>query len=265
MKRTIAKLLLAFAVVAGCAARKDLQIHEGPKSELAEPVGLMPSVLLKDMPGAVAEGEEPFFAGVFVGNLVSSGGYYLEDTKGEGSPARSLHYDFNATEEYGALARDFVDRLVADELNRRGLSWTRLSPEAGSVPTPTRRTVRGSHPLDGTDNVNTPRYELEPLPLPGANALGAGYSSYLVPIIAIYYSHNGGWFIGQRMGCGGGARIRLLLVDYEAASGRTRGWRDVEARTIEGLINQPNGAQLQDFLIATEAKVRDEIHRHPLP
>lgn len=266
MSRFFAAALLALLMIAGCAARKDLIVRDGPDGQLQVPVGLLPAVLLSELPGALAEGEEPFYAGIFVGNLVHSGGYFLEDTQGEGSPARSLNYAFNAQEEYGKTAKDFVDDLMGDELTRRDVAWTRLPPAPpGSLPAPTRRAVRGSHPLDGTDNVNTPRFELEPVALAGSGALGEGVTSYLVPIIALYYSHNGGWFIGQRMGCGGGARIRLLLVSYDAASGRATSWRDIEARTIENLINNPNGAQLQDFLIATEAKLSDTLRRGLLP
>jgi hypothetical protein len=59
---------------------------------------------------------------------------------------------------------------------------------------------RGTDPADGTDNINLPRFDLEPAPVTDLSLLPAGVDWVVAPTVVLYYSHNGGWFIGQRYG-----------------------------------------------------------------
>ncbi|MCB9758867.1 MAG: hypothetical protein H6739_03430 [Alphaproteobacteria bacterium] len=259
-------LLILGLALGGCAAREDFVVHDGPDARPKDlgAVGLVGATALSALPGALAE-DDPFFEGLFIGNVTHSGGFLFEETEGEGSPVRSKEYTFAAQDTYTETASEWLDGAFAEELDRAGLSWVRLEAPPEAIPLPARRKVRGSSEQDGTDNVNLPRFTLEPAPLPAGHALGEGVEAYVVPLIVVYYSHNGGWFVGQRKGCGGGARLRVFWTVYDAATGRVVSWRDVETRSIHNYINQPNGAQLDDFLIETEGKFEDELHKHLVP
>ncbi|MCB9791816.1 MAG: hypothetical protein H6741_03730 [Alphaproteobacteria bacterium] len=253
---------------AACAARDDRIVHDGPEASLKglSAVGLAPALFLQDMEGALGEQPDPFEAGLYLGHVTNSGGFVRELTEEEGSPVRSKEYTFTAQDAYRQQAQEWLDVSLGEALTADKLSWSRLPGlDASAVPTPVRRRVRGSNELDGTDNVNLPRFTLEPQPLAGGDALGGGFAAYVVPIVVYYYSHNGGWFIGQDKGCGGGARARVLITLYDAASGRVLSWRDVDVRSINNYVNQPNGAQIDDFLIETEAKFAKQISKSLFP
>lgn len=264
-----APLILA-VLLAGCAARKDLTVQESVPPGL-EPatVALLPAVLLAELPGAIPEGEDAFTAGVFVGNVVHSGGYIFDgDETGAdaGLPVRSKSIELNAQDAYIRSVKAWTDARFSEALRETGLQVLPLGalpPDA--LPTPTRAPRRGSDPQDGTDNVNLPRFDLSAAPWPEAPRHAAGADVVLLPVVVLYYSHNGGWFVGQRMGCGSGARMRLFWAVYDGKTGAPLGWQDVEARHLDAYLMTPNKAQLEDHLIAVEERVGAELRgRVPL-
>ncbi len=130
------------------------------------------------------------------------------------------------------------------------------------MPEPVRRRVRGTHPADGTDNVNLPRFSLEPSALvPGSVE---GVDQVLVPLVVRYYSHNGGWFLGQEYGCGMGARLRVMWTLYDNASGAPLAWGEVDARELDNRVASPSSAQLEDALLEVEAAVAKELKKQIL-
>lgn len=262
--------LLLLPLFTACAARKDLSVYSGGSATPStHGVTVFPALMLGDAPGAVPEGLDAFSAGLYVGNIVHSGGYVFqgsEDGEDAGLPVRSKEIELLAHTEYTRSIRSWVDLQFTLAIQERDL---RIIPERGrdieEVPLPVRTTRRGSDPRDGTDNVNLPRFDLAPAPWPELASMNMTTDLVIQPWVVLYYSHNGGWFIGQRMGCGSGARLRMFWVVYDAATGAPLSWDDVEARHIDPYLMTPNTAQLEDHLIEVEERVAEEIFRLILP
>lgn len=164
----------------------------------------------------------------------------------------------------GAVALETRARLIELQplptLRQQGVEWLtgvlteRLGPAtAAAWPTATLRHVsaRGSDPDDGRDNLNLPRTTLVPEPVPDAPA-----GRVLVPFLRSYYTHNGGWFLGQRWGCLAGARVDVLVVLYDG--GRPVWWTEAAGRSLGGAA-QATPAELDQRLLDAEAQVRDAL------
>ncbi|MEZ4319090.1 MAG: hypothetical protein R3F61_16365 [Myxococcota bacterium] len=184
---------------------------------------------------------DPFRRNTVVGNLTFTGGFVTENT-GAGL--------FNVSKEVSLASEDLYRTQVSDWLaDTLGPPTVVLDPPP---PPPVRRDERGTRRHDGHDNVSLPRMELRP------QAGGTFTEPTLVPWVVTYVTHNGGWFFGQEYGTGGGARIRVLLVAYDA-NGQVLGYRDVDASRISERVFSPTGPQMQDFLITLEEKVARKI------
>ncbi|RME23080.1 MAG: hypothetical protein D6798_14260 [Deltaproteobacteria bacterium] len=287
------------AFTAGCAAhRRDVVLRPGPPVARPTSVALAPAVLLHAgqlelAPGGAevrarvftpdqeeagaTEGDtgsnEPtpevaalldvFYANYYVGKVWHSGGYeYLPEV---GNQVRSLGLRFSQQAAYAAQAQEWTDATMGEVLTERGVSWSPVTASVESaLQPPRRRTVRGTGPLDGEDNQNLPRFELIPQPLDPGALPEIDADTLLVPIIVHYYAHNGGWFVGQSRGCAAGARFRLLWVLHDSRTGAVRTWGDIAARYVEDYFYTPNDVQLQDYLMAVEARVRGALERELL-
>ncbi|MDP6931903.1 MAG: hypothetical protein QGG40_03265, partial [Myxococcota bacterium] len=161
-------------------------------------------------------------------------------------------------------ATAWLGETLSEELQRRNVSWTPVTLAPGTVPAPTRSRHRGSHPEDDHDNLSLPRWTFQPGPLEPSSLthLDDTVSAVLVPMLLHYYSHNGGWFLGQTMGCAGGARIRVGWAVYDRTTGQPLQWGDVDARELSEAEFSPNSAVLQDFLLAAEQTLQKELRRH---
>lgn len=217
-------------------------------------MAVAPAMLLNHVPGTVER--DPFSDGLHVGHLHMAGGYVVLETD-RGMQHRSKHVEPSAEEEYAASAKTWLDSAVAEVLESRrfeALPLTEAIPPS-AVEAPRRRIERGSGPDDLRDNQNLPRFELDPGSLDPSKlpAPPEGASKVLVPIVVHYYSHNGGWFLGQTYGTGGGARLRVLWVIHDAESGRPMRWGEVSARALSGTMS-PSRAEVEDCLIEAEER-----------
>lgn len=247
---------LLLQAVLGCgwyAKPPKVFLDEGPEApRKLGTVALADTVLLTELEGL--EGEDAFRRGIYVGNVIMRGGYVTEDDPEYGMQVRAKEYDFGSQAEHADTVRTWSDAAFAEMLQDGKVVYRRAEV---SVPEPRRARVRGSHPQDGTDNVNLPRFSLEPEPL-APNSV-EGVDQVLVPLVVRYYSHNGGWFIGQEYGCGMGARLRVLWTLYDNASGAPIAWGEVDARELDNRVASPSSAQLEDALLSVEAAVAREI------
>ena len=264
MNRMKNAALLALLLLTGaCAAKKDLferELPDAPKAK-GKTIGLWPSTLLFELDGAVPDGMDTFSAGLFVGNVVHSGGYVyagVDGAEGEadeaGLPVRSKEFTLNAEAEFEPLARSWLDAELFAAVSAV-TTPQRLPAPSAPLPAPIRRVRRGTDPADGTDNINLPRFDLEPAPVTDLSLLPAGVDWVVAPTVVLYYSHNGGWFIGQRMGTGSGARIRVFWTIYDTKTGGVVSYGDLEARSISPYVLTPNKGQLEDLLIQSEEKI----------
>jgi hypothetical protein len=80
-----------------------------------------------------------------------------------------------------------------------------------------------------------------------------------------YYSHNGGWFIGQPNGCPAGGRARVLWALHDAHDGRVLSWGEVGVQTRTPYYYSPNAAELQDYLMTVERELMLRIERQLAP
>lgn len=247
-------------LLGACAANKDLFVKGADplRARTLGAIGLLPSVVLSEVPGLL-EGEEPFYDGLFVGNVQHLGGVVLSDDDSGALPSRSKEFRLSAAESYLSQGKAWLDQTLAGVLEARKVAFVRL-PDVGAagVPAPTRTRRRGSDENDGSDNVNLPRFDLAPGGWSPDLSLGA-VPAVLVSYLVVYYTHNGGWFIGQRWGCGAGARIRVFTVLYDATTGVALTWRDSEARSIDKYEASPNQAELEDLLMAAESAVARDL------
>lgn len=256
-RRSLIGLLLSVAVLSGCpnaSFKKGLApvVHSGGALPPAWPsVALAPTVFLEDLEGAVVA--DPFADNLTIGNIWFSGGYEL--LAEVDNQVRSVKYEVDHVAEYRASLVALLDTRLGRALDAHGLQWSRLDAPI-TPPTPRRALVRGTGPLDGADNQNLPRVDFEPRPLPTPPGDLPGQPQLLlVPVVVHYYSHNGGWFVGQEEGCPAGARFRLLWTLYDAHTGAVVGWRDLETRTLQRWYYSPNRTEIQDYLIRVEDDV----------
>ncbi|MFT5684471.1 MAG: hypothetical protein ACI8RZ_005412 [Myxococcota bacterium] len=230
---------------------------EGPAAAIPPGIALAPAVLLYTLPDAVGE---PFYAGEYVGDVWLSGGF-VRFEEFDNQP-RSVNLELRHEDRYAEQATGWLDGVFANLLDERAIPWAPMTAEV--VPArPMRTDVRGSGPLDGTDNQNLPRFDLRPLPLTAPPTLPPGTDAVLVPMIVHYYSHNGGWFVGQGIGNPAGARIRVLWSLY-GDDGGVLTWGDLGTRYLEPYFYTPNQAQLQDYLIEVETEIARQLSRRAL-
>ncbi|MEY3213265.1 MAG: hypothetical protein RIT28_3746 [Pseudomonadota bacterium] len=265
MNRLPNAALLTLALLTGaCAAKKDLFERDLPDAPQAKgkTIGLWPSTLLFEQEGAVPDGMDAFSAGLFVGNVVHSGGYVYAGVDGAegvpddaGLPVRSKEFTLNAEAEFEPLARAWLDAELFAALSAVTTPQRLPAPNA-PLPTPVRRVRRGTDPNDGTDNINLPRFDLEPVPVSDLSLMPTGVDWVVAPTVVLYYSHNGGWFIGQKMGSGSGARIRVFWTIYDTKTGGVVSYGDLEARSLSPYVLTPNKGQLEDLLIQSEEKIQ---------
>ena len=238
----------------GCLYRK-------PPATFVDQSGALPKkpgVVGVAEPVFLAEGSDDAFAdGVYVGSITMSGGFIVEGDDEHGMQTRSKEYAFSSAESYRVLAAEFVSRELAEALTDDGVVWRSVDVDA---PLPERHGYRGTHPEDRKDNVNLPRFTLSPTPLAPASA--DDVEIVLVPYVVRYYSHNGGWFYGQELGCEAGARLRVFWVAYDNASGAPLAHRDIDVRHFEEHLFSPSSAQLEDALIEVEGLVSKDLDKH---
>ena len=238
-------------VLLACA-NPALIVEQGPSLSDTPRIALAPTVLLQDLPG----GADPFTSGEYVGDVWLSGGF--ERMPENNNQIRSVHIELREQDAYAAQGKAWLDGAFAALLDARGAAWSPLQEDISPALTrPVRTDVRGTGPLDGADDQHLPRFTLRPAPLDPAAlpALPAGTEAILVPILVHYYSHNGGWFVGQAKGNPAGARIRLLWSLHDVSDGRVLTWSSLESRYLEPYYYSPNQAELQDYLIATEEEL----------
>ena len=223
----------------------------GPMVAVDQPVLVAPAVLLSELEGAIER--DPFHDNALVGNIWFGGGYEILEE--EGHQARSVSYSIDREAEAQEQALGWVDaelRAVAAEV---GLA---TSTHEGAIlpPAPMRRKERGSTVLSDKDNQNLPVWTYEPRPLPEDQRVGLGGQAVLVPVVVHYYTHNGGWFVGQEQGSPSGARFRLMWTVYDGSSGAVLAWGDAGTRRVIPYHYTPSTVELEDLQLAVEADVR---------
>lgn len=196
---------------------------------------------------------DPFMDGVYVGNVVHSGGYVQEAVGDYGQQTHSVEFDFSAQETYAEIAVSFAQTALQQGLSANGAS-IELALQQGAWPVKTP--LRGTHPADGTDNVNLPRFTLMPPEIPA----WSGGDHMLLSWVVSYYSHNAGWFYGQHMGSKAGARGRVFWALY-TPDGKPVAWADLDSRYLYSKIFQPNSAQTEDALIQVEKQLTEALEQ----
>jgi hypothetical protein len=205
------------------------------------------------------ERDAAFLRGDYVGNVRFGGGVIRTGEVALNARARLL--EFNQQDVDAAQGVAWLHDAVADALTARTVAYT---PSTAPVqPTVERIPVRGMHPDDGTDNQNIPRSELRPGAIPADPAAPTRY--VLVPMLRQYYTHNGGWFIGQQYGCMAGARVEALVVLYDTHTGAPVWWMDAVGRHIDGDTATPSSAQLDQYLLWAEDDVELALAKELLP
>ncbi|RMG17842.1 MAG: hypothetical protein D6729_08000 [Deltaproteobacteria bacterium] len=254
MRGVTAGLALLFAGAA--CSPVGTWVRRGPAAPaLEETLAVAPPLLLSELPGAVEK--DAFAEQMIVGHVHLSGGYVEIETE-RGIQYRSKNVEVHSRARYTRQARQWLAGVVeAIASERMGGQVRRLKRiDAAKLPAPKRIYARGSGPLDRRDDQNLPRYALRPRPLTEAARAQlkreVGSRWLLLPILVYYYSHNGGWFIGQTLGTGAGARGRVFWVLYDLESGEPVHYGEVEARRIDRYVFSPNSTQVEDYLIAIE-------------
>lgn len=259
-------VLLLVCASLGCRNARYRSAEHAAERPASRPaaVALAPATLLRDLDGAVRDDE--FREGVYVGNIVFSGGYVTEEHE-VGLQNVSKAVAPSAQDRYADQVRPWVDARTADALRKRRIEvvrWDGLELEAH--PAPQRVPLRGTYEDHGHDNVNLPRFALEPTALDPAtlDGLPAGVDGVVVPVVVHYYSHNAGWFVGQTWGTGAGTRFRVLWTLYDASTGRPAAWTDITTRFLHDAVFQPSSVEVEDFMLDAEEQMARQMARHLL-
>jgi hypothetical protein len=288
-RRTFVAALLLLG--AGCAPREQL-VTSGitdrslPREVRADGVAVAPVVLVRDLaPPALApsaamglveeklrEGEEnlpsptvldpasprdaAFLRDEYLGNIRFGGGFIRTGDVALEVRARiiELGHEDEYTTQGLAWLTDAVPRALAAAHVRL------LAPAPAVAPVPERRRFRGLHPDDGHDDVNLPRIELVPTPADAAaRTTMAGSRWVLVPYLRAYYTHNGGWFLGQQFGCTAGARVDAMVALYDTTTGQPVWWMPLLGRHIEPMKGSPSTAELDQYLLWAEHQAEAQL------
>ena len=281
-------LLSGMLLLLGCSSVEVL-VRQGPPSDLGgQRIAVAPAVvqalfvkapeaLPEPLPKPEGEADDAvilptrnaaFEAGYFVGHLHLAGGYVVIKTD-RGMQHRSKTIEFSEQERYLKLASDWVEKSIHSALTWRRIEFVPVEALAmEAVALPKKRELRGSASSDLRDNQNLPRFDLEPTPLDETMRAAlpdlGGAPLLLVPYVTTYYSHNGGWFVGQTYGTGAGARIRLMWAIYDTTDGRVLRWGEIQARHLEPYENSPNSTQVDDYLMIIEEALTKELRRRLL-
>ncbi|MDP2317430.1 MAG: hypothetical protein Q8P41_31385 [Pseudomonadota bacterium] len=291
--RPLRALVLLFVGVAACAKHEPLVTSgrvDGTMARAiqAEGVSIAPVVRVQELPAPpiapsaamgqieaeLREGEEhlpapslldvtnprdaAFLRNEYFGNIRFGGGFVR--TGDVALEVRARLIEFGLDDRYAAdgsaWLRDALPRVLDAEKVPVG------APVAAVAPVPERRRFRGLHPEDGHDNVNLPRTELIPAPLDdAARAAASGSRWVIVPYLRSYYTHNGGWFLGQTFGCTAGARLEALVVLYDTTSGRPVWSMPLLGRHIQAQKGQASTAELDQYLLWAEAQAEEQLRR----
>ncbi len=252
-----ARCLYLCASVAAVACGGPKNIHLAMGAPLAEPpasVGLAQPIVL-----AVHERLEPmdaFHKGYYVGDIWFSGGFELMPE--EDNQVRSVGVDLKDMDAYTEQVTRVVGDSLSSLLTDHQLTWQPIDTSVERALRPPRQTpIRGSGEFDGRDNQNLPRFELQPQPLDAGELpeLPSGTATVLVPMVVHYYTHNGGWFVGQNTGCAAGARMRLLWSLHDAHDGRVLTWGDIGVQHQQEYYYSPNSAELEDYQLIVESEL----------
>ena len=286
-------LLLGLLATVGCAARAPIVTSgrvdaELARSILADGVSIAPVVLMQDLPAppvppspamgqieaGLREGEEhlpapsvldvtdprdaAFLRNEFFGNIRFGGGFVRT---GDVAPeVRARLIELGLDDRYAADGARWLADAVPRVLSAAAVPLG--APAPAVAPVPERRRFRGMHPEDGHDNLNLPRTDLVPTPLDdAARAATAGSRWVLVPYLRAYYTHNGGWFLGQTFGCTAGARVEALVVLYDTVSGRPAWSMPLVGRHIQPQKGQATTAELDQYLLWSEAVAEAQLAR----
>lgn len=182
----------------------------------------------------------------FGGGFVRAGAVQLE--------VRARLIEFAEQERYEDLGRTWLAGALDELLDGAPAAPAPADPALDRVPT------RGLHPDDGHDNVNLPRTTLVARDL-GHPLEAAGADYVLVPYLRNYYTHNGGWFLGQEFGCMGGARVEVLLAVYDADTGAVVWSLAALGRTISARQGQPSRAEADQNLLWAEDEVEETLRK----
>lgn len=199
-----------------------------------------------------------FLRNDYVGNVKFGGG--LIRTGDVALEVRARLMEFNDQDRLAQQGRAWLDGAVGEALAGRGVAARPVAPVADLVVE--RVPFRGLHPDDGRDNLNVPRVDIRPGPLSEAARAAAGDDPYLlVPLLRQYYTHNGGWFIGQEWGTTAGARVEATLVLYDVRRGAPVWWSTATGRHIEPRVGQASRAELDQYLLWSEEQVAETVGR----
>jgi len=211
-------------------------------------------------------GLQAFQQGLSVGHLHMAGGYVVVETE-RGMQYRSKTIELGEEQRYRRLASAWLDKAVDS-----ALTWSRIDHskvEAPALLSPLlQHELRGSWRDDLRDNQNLPRFELEARPLDKAILQSLpdlhGATMLLQPYIVNYYSHNGGWFVGQNFGTGSGSRIRIFWVLWNVVDGSVLRFGSLQARHLEKYVFSPNSTQIDDYLLEVEKALDKSLRKRLL-
>ncbi len=240
--------LIGALLLGGCIYKELPDTNLAIERELPKELG---TVLLVPPLVMATQSTEAFMDGVYVGNVVHGGGYVQEAVGDYGQQTHSVEFTFSAQENYAGIAVNFAQTAMQQSLSENEAAFELAPPESAW---PVKTPLRGTHPADGSDNVNLPRFTLMPPEIPA----WTGGDHKLFSWVVSYYSHNAGWFYGQHMGSKAGARGRVFWALYEP-SGKPVAWADVDSRYLYSKVFQPNSAQTEDALIQVEKQLTEAL------
>ncbi|MFT4625372.1 MAG: hypothetical protein ACI8PZ_004040, partial [Myxococcota bacterium] len=231
-------LTRSLLVLLACGCARGAQTSwqaSGPEPVPVERIALAPAQVLGTLDGA-----DPVRTGTAVGHVLFGGGYITEDHP-TGQQNVSGEAKLDATNLYTEHAIEWAETSLRDAL----AVWGDVEPTALAAP-PTRplmRALRGDYDDLGRDNQPLPRFAVEPVDLePGTLPADLKADVVIIPWVVRWYTHNGGWFLGQTWGSAAGARTRVIIAAHDARDGRVLGWSDIEAHWIHDAEFNPNSA-----------------------
>ncbi len=241
-------------------------------------ITVSPVVVVADLPGAPIGSVAPPGE---IESMVGADGQAPPTVLDPVADAAFLRNDFVGNVRFGggfirtgAVALETRARIIepqpSDALRTQGTAWLQSATTAAladrridivdaSAPpaglTLTWRPTRGEDPEDGHDDVNLPRTGLVPTAVDASTLPG----TWLVPYLRAYYTHNGGWFLGQRWGCMAGARVDVELVLY--VEGKPIWWMEAAGRSLDEKVAQATTAELDQHLLNAEQQVERALEK----
>jgi hypothetical protein len=232
MMRIFTAFIFLTLTLNGCRSTPPQIVHSKVQGSLTEnllkdkTVLITEPVFLKDI-NSEKDTKSDYRKNSFVGHIVYDGGL-TRSQESYGTTVHSKEIILKEPEEIKKRASLWLNRAALSYVQSKG--GRSVSGKLSKPLTVTGVEDYSDYDKTGQDNINNPVYQWSYSD--SVNTTGPGHDYLVIPVIQYYYTHTAGWFYGQDIGSGTGARISIVFLIYRGSDGLKEGSVHYTAKRI---------------------------------